>query len=289
MKLQYSLVFVLIFVLFSCSKKESISTKSDNKSIISFRFDSFTPTIVATIDSSKKTITAVLPATTNLTKLIPTISVSNKATISPTSGQSVDFSKSVIYTVTAEDGSIQQYNVSIELLKPISYDCQDNFMSLNIKNEKLCTNFGEFGVSINSKYDFSDLINSKPNKLKFWLNFPTKSISYPEWTQIEFHGCILNLVKVGIYEFDNSEFKLNQFNEIDYGKNVSYIEIKKQGQNYNPETRNINIYKIVNGKMNITELTNDYITGDYYIKTENLINKTDTISISGNFKKLLIK
>ena len=50
----------------------------------------------------------------DLKKLIPTITVSDKATLSPESGKVQDFSKSVVYTVKSEDGIKEnKYTVSI--------------------------------------------------------------------------------------------------------------------------------------------------------------------------------
>ena len=56
----------------------------------------------ATIDVSTKAITVTVPAGTDVTKLVPTITISDKVTISPvTTGVAQDFSKEVSYTVTA--------------------------------------------------------------------------------------------------------------------------------------------------------------------------------------------
>lgn len=63
------------------------------------------------------------------TKIKPTIAVSNGATISPASGQEVDFSEATVYTVTAEDGTKREYklkpvfNVAIPVLfsMPVRY------------------------------------------------------------------------------------------------------------------------------------------------------------------------
>ena len=51
-------------------------------------------------------ISATYPKGTNVNNLSPVIRVSDKATISPASGVTQDFSndKAVTYTVTAEDG-----------------------------------------------------------------------------------------------------------------------------------------------------------------------------------------
>lgn len=58
-------------------------------------------------------ITVTVSGTTDVTNLTPTISVSSMATVSPASGVTQDFTNPVTYTVTAEDGSIQQYTVTV--------------------------------------------------------------------------------------------------------------------------------------------------------------------------------
>jgi len=68
----------------------------------------------ATIDASTKAITATVPAATDVTKLVPTITLSDKATVSPASGVAQDFSKEVSYTVTAEDGGTVVWKVSVK-------------------------------------------------------------------------------------------------------------------------------------------------------------------------------
>ena len=68
----------------------------------------------ATIDATAKTISATLPAATDLTKLVPTITISDKATVLPASGVATDFSKEVSYTVTAEDASTVVWKVNVK-------------------------------------------------------------------------------------------------------------------------------------------------------------------------------
>ena len=88
-------------------------TKFSVKDITEFSFADFSPAIVAKIDAATKTITATLPSTADLTKLKPTIKISDRATINPETGTVIDFSKAVNFTVTAEDASTQVYAVTI--------------------------------------------------------------------------------------------------------------------------------------------------------------------------------
>jgi eukaryotic-like serine/threonine-protein kinase len=110
-----NILFLILFLLvISCSSKvPDAILKISKKDIISFSFDNFNPKIVAKIDSVTNKITAILPVGSDITKQLPTIMISEKATISPNSGTIQDFTQLVKYTVTAEDGSTKFYEVKI--------------------------------------------------------------------------------------------------------------------------------------------------------------------------------
>jgi len=113
---------LLLGVVWSCKTETTPTptptptpvTKSTAKAITKFSFAALSPAVDATIDETAKTISATLPAATDLTKLVPTITLSDKATINPASGTAQDFSKEVSYTVTAEDGSTVVYKVNVK-------------------------------------------------------------------------------------------------------------------------------------------------------------------------------
>ena len=87
--------------------------KSTEKKILNFTFNSLSPIVQATIDDENKKITARVPPAVDITKLAPTIIMSPKASISPNSGVVQNFTNPVNYIVTAEDGSIESYQVTI--------------------------------------------------------------------------------------------------------------------------------------------------------------------------------
>lgn len=92
--------------------------ESSAAAITGFTFDSEFVTEQPVINEETGVITfKVSDAATDddLEALVPTISISEKATISPASGVAQDFSKnkSVTYTVVAEDGTLKTYVVSI--------------------------------------------------------------------------------------------------------------------------------------------------------------------------------
>lgn len=66
----------------------------------------------AIIDSAAHTVELTLRPNSNLTAVTPSIEVSPRASILPASGQTVDFTAPVTYTVTAEDGTTQEWLVT---------------------------------------------------------------------------------------------------------------------------------------------------------------------------------
>lgn len=109
-------IFIIGFLLLSiisCSEEEdpvteNLSPLSSEKAIIAFEIND----TQGTIDLSERTVTLEL-AFTDLSTLMPTLSVSEGATVSPASGEEQDFTSPVTYTVTAEDGSTVAYIVTV--------------------------------------------------------------------------------------------------------------------------------------------------------------------------------
>ena len=102
------LVLVSLVLLSGCRKKSS-----ENK-ILSFKFASLEG-VEVTITESPKRIVALVPFGTNLTSLVPIITISENATIRPASGIVTDFTEPVVYTVTAEDGSEAKYTAVVNI------------------------------------------------------------------------------------------------------------------------------------------------------------------------------
>ena len=101
------LVVMLAFAtLFIGCKKES-----SEKRILKFEFT--TLGVEATINEGAKTIVAEVPETTDVTSLVPTITISAKASVDPASGIPQNFTNPKTYVVTAEDGSNASYTVTV--------------------------------------------------------------------------------------------------------------------------------------------------------------------------------
>ena len=90
--------------------------KNSEKRILAFRFASLS--VDADINEDTKEIEATVPYGTDVTTLVPTIIISEDASIEPSSDLVADFSQPVTYTVTAEDGSQVTYVVTVIVEEP---------------------------------------------------------------------------------------------------------------------------------------------------------------------------
>ena len=108
---------VILGVVLILSGCPSPSTPiSSEKAIISFIFTAaanaaLSSNITATIRGTS--ISAAAPYATDVTALVPTITVSPGATVNLPSGIAQDFTAQVTYVVTAADGTSQNYAVTI--------------------------------------------------------------------------------------------------------------------------------------------------------------------------------
>ena len=120
---KFSIFFLTLLVVIGCSKDDGPEPtqetfKSNAKRITSFVFRADTNSalvadVTATIDEVAKTISATVPFNTDVSSLNPEISFSDKASIDPNGAR--DFSDSVTYTVTAEDGSTASYSAILTI------------------------------------------------------------------------------------------------------------------------------------------------------------------------------
>lgn len=119
-------------------------TESSEAKILSFVFDKEVAAVDSlvvgdvVINEESKTITFMVADTAKaeyLTALVPTIEVSDGATVTPASGVAQDFSngKTVTYTVTAAGGSVAEYKASI-VGKTAFYDFED-WKTVEVKSE----------------------------------------------------------------------------------------------------------------------------------------------------------
>lgn len=113
-KLYWVILSVGLLVL-ACSK-DGLSPKnqSGENKMLSFSFTNLNPVIKGEIDTISKTVNVWVPSGTDLKSLKPTIEISLGASISPASDIAQDFSKPVVYTITAENGNKQMITVTVK-------------------------------------------------------------------------------------------------------------------------------------------------------------------------------
>ncbi|MEM9075547.1 MAG: DUF5018 domain-containing protein [Bacteroidota bacterium] len=108
-------VAISIILLCACSddtSDEQQERRSNANNIIGFEVLG----ISAKINQQENVISVIVLDDTDLTTITPTIIISESASVSPASGVTQDFSNTLQYTVTAEDGTTQSYAVTINTL-----------------------------------------------------------------------------------------------------------------------------------------------------------------------------
>ncbi len=69
--------------------------------------------VVGAVNNTTNTITITLPRGTDVTKLTPVIATNGVKSLTPGSGETVDFTNAVTYTASMEDGSSKTYTVTV--------------------------------------------------------------------------------------------------------------------------------------------------------------------------------
>ena len=109
----FIVILSLLCIITSCKKEDIPDTF---KEIITITLKDANARSVAVsemvIDTPAHRIDIIVPATTDLTYLVPEFSFRGLS-ITPASGEPQDFSQSVVYTVKAEDGSAIAYTITI--------------------------------------------------------------------------------------------------------------------------------------------------------------------------------
>ncbi|MBT1707833.1 hypothetical protein KK062_06360 [Fulvivirgaceae bacterium PWU5] len=165
----YAILAAVAAVSMQCSDDDDTpptDPESSEKNITSFKFLGLTPNVTATINATTKTIAATVPAGTVVTALVPTIEISEDASISPASGAAQNFTNPVTYTVTAEDDSQQTYTVTVtvEEAELVCYPTElpgansfMNYITYNTDNTvATVTYIQETFPEIRTEYEYTD-------------------------------------------------------------------------------------------------------------------------------------
>jgi hypothetical protein len=154
------------------------------KGITAFTFTS--PPVTGTIDDTAKTVVALVPPGTALTNLVPDITVSADARVSPGSGEARDFSAPVTYTVTGVDASIQIWTVTVQWGPFNNIVDMWNYLSESSANPV------PLPVSIN----LADLSGNGWTDLLSAINAEGKNVA------LDLSACTMDVSSSGVMEFD---------------------------------------------------------------------------------------
>ena len=69
--------------------------------------------VAGAVNNSTNTITITMPRGTDVTKLTPVIATNGVKSLTPSSGETVNFTNAVTYTAAMEDGSSKTYTVTV--------------------------------------------------------------------------------------------------------------------------------------------------------------------------------
>jgi len=103
---KFSVLFFVALLFSQCTRDVILS---DEREILSFFF----PNIATNVVFNGNNIEVEVSVCLDVSRLAPIITYSPMSTISPRSGEEVDFTNPVVYTVTAQDGSTANYTVTV--------------------------------------------------------------------------------------------------------------------------------------------------------------------------------
>ncbi len=152
-------LLIIMSVMSACDVMEEpyLQGAESEKAILEFRVGD----VAGQIDESSKTVLLDFPGGTDVSNLVPTISVSAYATIEPASGVAQDFSQPVYYTVTAMDGSEVMYCVTARVH---DHDNEKSILSFSIAEPASDGLIDEVGLMITLFFPGGvDLTNLVPN------------------------------------------------------------------------------------------------------------------------------
>jgi len=126
-------LFISALFLISCSTDDSPKLSSENK-IVSFSISPHNETYVGDINNNLKEINIKTTGLELVNSIVPTIVISENATISPDADVAHNFNQEVTYTVTAESGERSIYKVKSENV-PFSSEKKILRFDFDIDNE----------------------------------------------------------------------------------------------------------------------------------------------------------
>ena len=115
---RHRIAVLLVHHLRKLSDDDPISCQWETAATTSTGITGFSINGVAgAVNNTTNTITITMPRGTDVTKLTPVIATNGVKSLTPGSGETVDFTNSVTYTAIMEDGSTKAYIVTVYVNK----------------------------------------------------------------------------------------------------------------------------------------------------------------------------
>ena len=127
-------LFVISLLLFNCSSNDNTPALNSENKIISFSISAHNEIYSGSINNNSKEITIQTSGLELVNSIVPNITISENATIIPSSDIARNFNQEVNYTVTAENGETSTYKVITENV-PFSNEKKILHFEFNIDNE----------------------------------------------------------------------------------------------------------------------------------------------------------
>lgn len=249
-------LFLSTFLLFSCSKDHLSELSSENE-ILSFSFSGHGKTFFGNIDNSTKEIIIETEGLELINSVVPSITISQGAFISPDPSIPQNFNNEVNYTITAENGEVSTYTITIQ--------------NIPFSDEKKILQF-EFDI------DNESFIGNIDHDQLFITIETYKNISY-----------LLPLIEIS----ENATISTNSSESQDFNDYVQYTITAQNGTSntYTVETKRPRLVALIN-KCYIRAISTAYLRGydlsdnnfQLYLENENnsyLLNYINP-SVRGN-------
>ena len=153
MKKTFSIIFAFIAIaLTSCSSDDDNAVQPSSLAEITDFSLTFNNVNESDINYDLGTnITVSVPFGTSLEDIIPNIAISEGATITPASGEQVDFvdGEAKTFTVTAEDGSVKEYTVTVNVRGEVG-------SGTKLKTYTKIEDYGFFVTETTKNYDYDE-------------------------------------------------------------------------------------------------------------------------------------
>ncbi len=185
------LMLLLLSIILGCSKDGNDPQPDPDQNgenlITSFVFkqgdnNRLSGDITAVINQENSTIEASFPFGTDVGGLIPTITISNQAIVSPESRIKIDLTSPKTYTVTAEDESTKTYTVKATIEKPLpsGKNLITGFVFEKANNPKLSKDISAIIDQDKLTIEVSFLTGTVVNNLKPTLTISNQATVSPE-------------------------------------------------------------------------------------------------------------